>query len=128
VSPAIQDAAVSNPAPTHVDMLSGQLQSIRYSYEEEMHLALRQNRCPNLTGVYRDLYLVWHDLCVRAGLAEEQGSAPPLPRETLLKLSTFPVIHTSPPNQPQPQNGRIGSAFSPCGTPFSPRPSYVATL
>jgi len=50
-----------------------------------MNLAAQQRQQPNLTGVYRDLESVWHDLCARAGLAQEHGLAPPLPRERFLE-------------------------------------------
>lgn len=49
-----------------------------------MYNAVRQGRPPNLIGLHAELESGWHALCVRAGLAQPEGEAPPLQTERLL--------------------------------------------
>jgi hypothetical protein len=70
--------------PTVIEELFKRLLSVRYEYDREMAMAVQQNRAPNTQRFREVLESVWHALCVRAGLAREQGPAIPLPTEKVL--------------------------------------------
>ncbi|MCJ1477787.1 hypothetical protein MMC13_006460 [Lambiella insularis] len=117
------------------DGLFRRLLSVRYTHEREMNLAVQEQREPNLEHMHRNLELIWHTLNVRAGLAAENGRAPPLPRPRLLEApsqnysdtivnSANSSIHTSIysgsgfhllPSSPPSLRRRLSSAAS-----FSP--------
>lgn len=91
---------------TDFEGLFARFQSVRYLYEREMYMAVQQNRPPNLNALHAELKSGWHALCVRAGLAQEQGEAPPLQTERLLEAPSrnmndlvitlgLPSIHTT---------------------------------
>ncbi len=122
------------------DGLFRRLQSVRYAHDREMSLAVRHNREPNLESGHRNLELIWHSLNVRAGLAERNGRAPPLPRPRLLEApsrnlnevivnTAHSSIHTSIHPGPRPQSPFQSSrrsttsvfsrTMSTCRSPFS---------
>jgi hypothetical protein len=103
-----------------------------------MRAALAQNRPPNPTAINRELESVWHDLCGRAGLALEDGTTPPLPRDRLLEAPSQhlneliinlaePSIHTTllslPPRETPPSTSLLTS--SPESSITSPTWSFL---
>lgn len=123
------------------DNLYRQLQSVGYSYEREMSIAVQRDRSPNLEGVYNELSSLWHNLCVRAGLAQRGGPAPPLPRERLLEAPSRnlndliitlaePSIHTelrpgsSRPRHPPSSRISSRSDRGSISSPYSPILAY----
>jgi hypothetical protein len=116
--------------------LFARLQSVRYIYEREMSIAVQQSRAPNLIALHEELESGWHALCVRAGLIQQNGQAPPLSMDRLLEAPSqnlnellvnlgAPSIHSTfqpwPHIQPEPLST---SASSLQGT-IPPRASSI---
>lgn len=103
----------SKSMPASAQTMIIELGLVHDIYDKAINLAAAKREAPN----FGDLESIWHTLCVRVGLAEQEGPTPPFPREPLLEgpfatTTTLPMRVTRKPVAPSLEN-----------SPPSPRPS-----